>query len=70
MKTGSIICLILFVGAAFLSLAQMWFQPLDWDLFFMIIITLTVLFVVALGITLVRNQYMNNEKLRDAGYID
>ena len=69
-KTGSIICLTLFVGAAFLSLAQMWFQPLAWDLFFMIIITLSVLFVVALGITLVRNQYMNNAKLKDAGYID
>jgi hypothetical protein len=62
--------LTLFVGAAFLSLIQMWFQALDWDLFLMIIITLTVLFVVALGVTLVRNQYMSNEKLKDAGYID
>lgn len=70
MKAGSIICLALFVGAAFLSLAQMWFQPLDFEIFLMIIVTLAVLFVVALGITLVRREYISGQKLKDAGYLD
>ncbi len=70
MKAGSIICLALFVSAAFLSLAQMWFQPLDFEIFLMIIVTLAVLFVVALGITLVRKEYISGQKLKDAGYLD
>ena len=60
----------LFVGAAVLSLVQLWFQPLDLAIFFMIIVTLAVLFVVALGITLVRKEYISGQKLKDAGYLD
>lgn len=70
MKTGSIVCLVIFVLAAFLSLAQMWFSPLDTKMFVKILITLGILFVVALGITLVKKEYLDNKKMRDSGYID
>lgn len=70
MKAGSIVCLAIFVMAALLSLAQMWFSPLDARMFVKIIITLCVLFVVALGITLVKKEYLDNKKMKDSGYID
>ena len=70
MKIGSIICLIIFIIAASLSLAQMWFSPLDAKMFVKIIITLCVLFVVVLGITLVKKEYLDNKKMKDTGYID
>ena len=70
MKTGAIICLILFVSGAAVSLIQMWFTPLSSDTFMKVLITLGILFVVALGITLVKREYLENKKLKDGGFID
>jgi uncharacterized membrane protein YphA (DoxX/SURF4 family) len=70
MKTGSIVCLVIFVLVALLSLAQMWFSPLDAKMFVKILITLGILFVVVLGITLVKKEYLDNKKMKDSGYID
>lgn len=70
MKTGSIICLALFVLGSLLSLAQLWFEPLTAEVFTKLIVTLVILFVVVLGITLVRNEYIEQKKMKDSGYID
>jgi len=70
MRIGAIICLIIFVAGALLSLAQMWFTPLATDVFIKILVTLGVLFVVVLGITLVRREYIDEKKMKDSGYID
>ncbi len=70
MKTGSIICLALFVVTALLVLMQMWFTPLSAEVFTKIVITLVVLFVVALGITLVKKEYVEEKEMKDSGYID
>jgi len=70
MKTGSIICLALFVITALLILMQMWFTPLGAEIFTKIVITLVVLFVVALGITLVKKEYVEEKEMKDSGYID
>ena len=70
MKTGSIVCLILFVAAAALTLAQMWFSVLSAEVFTKILVTLVVLFVVALGVTLVKNEYIEEKKMKDSGFID
>jgi hypothetical protein len=70
MKTGSIICLALFVLGSLLSLAQLWFEPLSAEVFTKLIVTLVILFVVVLGITLVRNEYIEQKKMKDSGYID
>lgn len=70
MKTGSIICLALFILGSLLSLAQLWFEPLTAEVFTKLIVTLVVLFVVVLGITLVRNEYIENKKMKDSGHID
>lgn len=70
MKTGSIICLALFILGSLLSLAQLWFEPLTAEVFTKLIVTLVILFVVVLGITLVRNEYIENQKMKDSGHID
>ncbi len=70
MKTGSIICLAIFVLGAILSLTQLWFSPFDVEVFVKIMITLGVIFVVVLGITLVKKEYIENKKMKDSGHID
>lgn len=70
MKTGSIICLVLFILGSLLSLAQLWFEPLTAEVFTKLIVTLVILFVVVLGITLVRNEYIENKKMKGSGHID
>ncbi len=70
MKTGSIVCLVLFVATALLVLMQMWFTPLGAEVFTKTVITLIVLFVVALGITLVKKEYVEDKEMKDSGYID
>lgn len=70
MKAGAIICLIIFVLAAALSIMQLWFTVLKPEIFIKTIISLGILFVVALGITLVRKEYLENKKMKDSGYID
>ncbi len=69
MKTGSIICLALFILGSLLSLAQLWFEPLTAEVFTKLIVTLVILFVVVLGVTLVRNEYIENQKMKDSGHI-
>ena len=70
MRTGSIICLIIFIFGAFLALIQLWFSPIDSAIFSKLIVTLGVIFVVVLGITLVRNEYISNKEMKDDGFID
>ncbi len=70
MKVGSIICVVIFVLAAILSVMQLWFAPLKAEIFFKTIVTLGVLFIVVLGISLVKKEYIDNKKMKDSGYID
>lgn len=70
MKTGSIICLVIFISGAILSLVQMWFMPLEGDTFIKVLITLGVLFIVALGITLVKKEYLDDKEMKINGYLD
>ena len=61
-KIGSIICLVLFISGAILSLLQMWFTPLESDTFIKTLVTLCILFIVALGVTLVKKEYLDEKK--------
>ena len=70
MKVGSIVCLVLFVLAAGLFLLQMWFSIMEAESFVKTMVTLGVLFVVALGVTLVKKEYVDEKKMKDSGYID
>ncbi len=70
MHTGALVCLAIFVLGALLSLAQLWFMPLSAEVFTKVMITLGVLFVVALAVTLVRREYLAEKKMKDQGYID
>lgn len=70
MRAGSIICLCIFVLGALLSLAQLWFAPLSAEVFSKVLITLGVIFIVVLGITLVRREYISEKKMKDSGFID
>lgn len=70
MRAGAIVCLLVFVGWVALALVQLWFAPLSGELFFKLTVTAGALFVVALAITLVVNEYGRNKKLKDGGYLD
>ncbi len=70
MKTSAMICLGLFIAAALLMLLQLWFSPFDAETFSKLLITLGIVFVVVLGITLVRREYAEEKKMKDDGYID
>lgn len=70
MKTGPMICLGLFVLAALLALLQLWFVPFSAESFTKLMITLGILFVIVLGITLVRREYVEEKKMKEDGYID
>ena len=70
MKYGSIVCTALFVLGVILSLAQMWFSPLDALLYWKLIITIGSFFVVALIITLVFKEYLSEKEMKKKGFID
>lgn len=70
MKGGAIICTILFVFAVLLSLMQMWFSPIETELFWKLLITIGAFFIIALGITLVLREYLSEKEMKKKGYID
>ena len=70
MKTGSIICLIIFVLTALLGLMQLWFTPMSAELFSKVFITLGVIFTIALVVTLVKKEYVDDKNLKDSGHLD
>jgi len=70
MKYGSIVCTILFVLGVVLSLAQMWFDLFEADLFFKLLVTIGAFFIVALGVTLVFKEYLSEKEMKKKGFID
>ena len=70
MRTGAILCLLIFVTWVFIALLQLWFDPLSGELFWKLTITAGALFVVVLGVSLVVREYVEEKKMKDDGYID
>ncbi|MCC6076866.1 hypothetical protein ACFPTX_04110 [Pseudomonas sp. GCM10022188] len=70
MRLGALVCLLIFVAWVALALVQLWWAPLDGELFFKLTVTAAALFVVALGITLVVNEYRTEKRQKDRGYLD
>lgn len=70
MRTGAIICLIIFVTWVLIALLQLWFDLLSGEIFLKLTITAGALFVVVLGIALVVREYIDEKKMKDDGYID
>jgi hypothetical protein len=70
MKTGVIACLVTFITGAVLMLLQMWFELLPAEVFTKLMITVGIVFVVLLGITLVRREYLQEESLRESGHLE
>jgi hypothetical protein len=70
MRTGAIICLIIFVTWVIIALLQLWFDLLSGEIFLKLTLTAGALFVVVLGISLVVREYIDEKKMKDDGYID
>jgi hypothetical protein len=70
MRTGAIICLVIFVTWVIVALMQLWFDLLSGDIFWKLTITAGALFIVVLGVSLVVREYIEDKKLKDDGYID
>lgn len=70
MRVGAIVCLLIFVAWVALALVQLWWAPLGGELFFKLSVTAGALFVVALAVTLVVNEYVSNKRQKERGYLD
>ncbi len=70
MRPGIITCLVTFVLGGVLSMLQLWFGLLPTPFFVKAMVTLSIVFVVTLGVTLVRREFLEDQKLRQSGYID
>ncbi|SDR80895.1 hypothetical protein [Pseudomonas oryzae] len=70
MKIGALVCLLIFVAWVALALVQLWWAPLGGELFFKLSVTAGALFVVALAITLVVNEYATGKRQKERGYLD
>jgi hypothetical protein len=70
MRTGAIICLVIFVTWVIVALLQLWFDLLSGDIFWKLTLTAGALFIVVLGVSLVVREYIEDKKLKDDGYID
>jgi len=70
MKVGYIICSLLLIVLAGLSLIQLWLNFISSALFIKLSITFIILFIVCLVITLVVKDYKTEQELKDKGYID
>jgi hypothetical protein len=69
-KAGVIACLTTFIVGCVLLLLQMWVTLLPADVFAKVMITLGIVFVVLLGITLVRREYLDDRTLRESGHLE
>jgi hypothetical protein len=70
MRTGAIICLVIFVAWVIIALLQLWFDLLSGEIFLKLTLTAGALFVVVLGVSLVVREYIDEKKMKDDGYID
>jgi hypothetical protein len=70
MKAGVISCLVTFVTGCVLAVLQMWFALMPAEVFAKVMITLGIVFVVMLGITLVRREYLEDQSLRQSGHLE
>ena len=50
MKIAYISCLLMFALAAIATILQMWLELMAWDIYFKVMITLGLLFLLILGI--------------------
>ena len=60
----------MFTIAAIATILQIWLELMAWDVYFKAMITLGLLFLLILGITLARREYLSDNKFRNEGYID
>lgn len=70
MRVGALVCLLIFVAWVALALVQLWWAPLDGELFFKLSVTAGALFVVALAVTLVVNEHLTSQRQKERGYLD
>lgn len=69
-KTLLLIIIGLIILGALLSIAQIWFSLLGWDIFIKAVITIMII-VVMLGLVMVlKNDLGEQKKLKDDNYID
>lgn len=62
-----LLLIVLIVG---LGLSQLWFHALEWDIFFKTMVTLVVLTMLVGLVWLIREQFIEEDKLKKDGFID
>ena len=70
MKLASIITISLLVFWVLITILDMWFDIMSWDVFIKFSITLALLGVVALIIAIAKREYIDEKNLKKDKYID
>lgn len=70
MKFIAAICILLFLALGGVGLAQLWYAPLEWEVFVKVMITLGALLLMAMGATVAVHEFFAEKKLRDDNYLD
>mgnify|MGYP003605403977 CR=1 FL=1 len=70
MKYGIFSALIISVLWVILALIQLWFQPIDAEVFIKLTISAAILVAIIVVVTLVIREYLSEKQLKKDGFID
>lgn len=62
--------IVMICTAALISIAQLWFIIMTWDVFFKTLITLGILTVLAGLVLVVKSDLGTHKKMKDENYLD
>lgn len=55
---------------AFLGIVQLWFQPMEWDIFIKAMVTLGIIFLITGFLMVVGVDFGSQKNLKDENYLD
>lgn len=70
MKLASILSVVLLVFWVFIAIIELWFDIFSFELFVKITVTILLIIVLAVGVALVKREYVDEEKMKKDKYLD
>ncbi|WP_341503146.1 hypothetical protein [Gallaecimonas sp. GXIMD4217] len=70
MRLAAIISVVILVLWGLMALAQLWYQPLDGEVFFKLTLSAALIEVVVVAVALIRREYLTEKRQRKDRYID
>lgn len=70
MKIASILSIVLLVFWIVIAIVELWFDVFSLALFIKITATVLLLIILAVGVALIRREYVDEEKMKKDKYLD